>query len=790
MVDKVQWTTPAQRSQGAAPDGNLIALPAGSRIGKYQIVSVLGQGGFGITYRARDTELDRDVAIKEYLPTSFAARQSDSMVLPHSTQLADDFRWGRDRFLAEAKTLAHLEHATGIVNVYDFLQANGTAYMVMALVPGETLEARLRRDGRLPQPVIERLLYPLLDGLEQVHRAGFLHRDIKPANILIDAQGAPSLIDFGASRMALQDRTQAMTAVYTPGYAAFEQMSAAPQGPWTDIYALAGTLYHCIAGVPPPPALDRMVTDRLVPAVEAGRGSYAPGLLAAIDAGLALKADARPQSIVQWRALFAGAAASPAAMPTDPATRRMDHAPATPRRRAWLWPAIAAVVVLCLAVGGGGYVVLQDRARAERERVELHEKAWAQAKAANTAAAYQDYMNRYPTGSHAAEARQAIATLEQQNKGEEDAWAQARGINTDAGYRAYLDRYPAGRFAADARREVERIEAEAWAQATNANTDGGYQEYLRRYPAGRFVVDARSAAERISRLRTQQPFRDCDHCPQMLAVPRGSFVMGTTPGEEDRVEAPSDSRGASLPQHPVTIGRDFALGRYPVTRGEFAAFVAATGYDAGASCIIVTNGGGYADTQGRNWRNPGFPQTDQHPVVCVSWNDARAYVEWLRKTTGKDYRLPSEAEWEYAARAGTTTARYWGDFAADACRYENVSDKSFVDGLRITKDRNNYFQCSDGYVYTSPVGSFAANPWGFYDMLGNVLQAQSDCHHASYNGAPTDGRSWDDGGDCSKHVVRGGNWAEAAWFARTAARRAGPAGVRVNYAGFRVARGN
>src|SRR5688572_576001 len=163
------------------------ALQAGQMIGRFEIVAILGQGGFGITYRARDSQLGREVAIKEYLPSALAVRQGGSTVLPRSTKVADDFAWGRGRFVVEGRTLATLQRAPGIVRVFDFLEANGTAYIVMELVPGDTLEARLRQRGKLKPPEVDRILWPLLEGLEQVHSTGFLHRDIKPANILLDA---------------------------------------------------------------------------------------------------------------------------------------------------------------------------------------------------------------------------------------------------------------------------------------------------------------------------------------------------------------------------------------------------------------------------------------------------------------------------------------------------------------------------------------------------------------------------------------------------------------------------
>jgi hypothetical protein len=224
------------------------ALPVGTILGGYELISILGKGGFGITYRARDFAHNQDVAIKEYLPTALAIREGRTTVLPISTNHAEQFAWGRERFLDEARTLERLDHAPAVVRVLDFLEANGTAYMVMALVEGETLNKRLMREPRLAPEVIERLLFPLLDGLEQVHAASFLHRDIKPANIMVDPHDRPTLIDFGASRAAMAGRSTTLTAIFTPGYAAAEQFVSSKQGPWTDIYGLAATIYHAITG--------------------------------------------------------------------------------------------------------------------------------------------------------------------------------------------------------------------------------------------------------------------------------------------------------------------------------------------------------------------------------------------------------------------------------------------------------------------------------------------------------------------------------------------------------------
>jgi serine/threonine protein kinase/peptidoglycan hydrolase-like protein with peptidoglycan-binding domain len=300
-------------------------LPPGTRVRNYELISVLGQGAFGITYLARDTQLGRELAIKEYLPTSLALREGGTTVVPRSTQLAEDFVWGRERFLDEARTLVTLESVPAVVRVYDYLEANGTAYMVMALARGETLEQRLRREGSLPAPIVERLLHRLLEGLEQVHTTGFLHRDIKPANIILDAKNNPTLIDFGASRASMANRTTAMTAVFTPRYAAAEQHTSDEQGPWTDIYGLSVTLYCAVAGKPPPTAVERILNDRYQPLTELKPTGFPQEMLRGIDAGLAVRAADRPQSIADWRARFAPNQAWP-----DDATvvdRRMRRSP-------------------------------------------------------------------------------------------------------------------------------------------------------------------------------------------------------------------------------------------------------------------------------------------------------------------------------------------------------------------------------------------------------------------------------------------------------------------------------
>jgi formylglycine-generating enzyme required for sulfatase activity len=266
-------------------------------------------------------------------------------------------------------------------------------------------------------------------------------------------------------------------------------------------------------------------------------------------------------------------------------------------------------------------------------------------------------------------------------------------------------------------------------------------------------------------------FKDCADCPEMVVIPAGSFDMGSPDGEAGRL----DWEG---PVHRVNV-RAFALGRTHITRGQFAAFVRATGYDADDRC------GRPVVRSGVNWRNPGFPQEDTHPVVCVSLKDARAYAQWLSRRTGNKYRLPSEAEWEYAARAGTTTARFWGESPDQACGYANVMDTTGKSQVAdVIGDIHN---CSDGYAYTAPAGTYKPNAFGLYDMIGNAWQWTEDCWREGYAGVSTDGSAWRRG-NCGRRVLRGASWYDGPPKARSAKQAKNDPAIRYENHGFRLVR--
>jgi len=270
-------------------------------------------------------------------------------------------------------------------------------------------------------------------------------------------------------------------------------------------------------------------------------------------------------------------------------------------------------------------------------------------------------------------------------------------------------------------------------------------------------------------------FRNCRGCPVMVVIYAGQFAMGSPDSEDGRDDNEE-------PVHRVRVAA-FAIGRTEITRGQFAAFVKDTNYSTGDKCWTLEDGN-YEERSGRNWHKPGFPQDDNHPVVCVNWNDAKAYAKWLSDKTGKKYRLPTEAEWEYAARGNTSTSRYWGENPDEACAYANGADKT-AQAQIIGATSWSVHNCADGFAYTAPVRSLKPNAFGLNNMLGNVWNWTEDSYHDSYNGAPSDGTAWQ--GDDSRRVLRGGSWNNAPRNVRSAVRNKDKPDLRFSIFGFRLA---
>jgi formylglycine-generating enzyme required for sulfatase activity len=276
-------------------------------------------------------------------------------------------------------------------------------------------------------------------------------------------------------------------------------------------------------------------------------------------------------------------------------------------------------------------------------------------------------------------------------------------------------------------------------------------------------------------VKAGQAIKDCPDCPDLVAIPPGSFVMGAEKGEDGATDA-------EYPQAKITVA-PVAIGKFEVTRREFAAFIEATGYQSNRNCWGPTTGGAFDFVKGRDWQDPGFDQSDDDPVVCISADDAEAYVKWLSKLTGKRYRLPSEAEWEYAARAAMTGPYYWGDDEDAFCAHGNIADDAAAGHFRgwTTID------CDDGNVFTAPVGSYKPNAYGLFDMLGNVKEWAADCGNNDLAGIGPTAKARRSG-DCKLHVVRSSAWDSLPSIGRLSFREANKSSNAYCNYGFRVAR--
>ena len=335
---------------------------------------------------------------------------------------------------------------------------------------------------------------------------------------------------------------------------------------------------------------------------------------------------------------------------------------------------------------------------------------------------------------------------------------------------------------------------EAWKSAEKCGTAACFEAYLEDYPKGRYARMAKArlkpkpepklepAPRPVVVTPPPEPARPKMTGPALVRISGGCFQMGSPASET--------GRGDDEQQHRVCV-EDFALSQDELTVGEFKQFIAASGYKTDAEknaggkdgCFAWSGSDGKFDWRsGHSWRKPGYTQRDNYPVVCVSWNDAMAYTQWLSRETGQRYRLPTEAEWEYAARAGTTTARYWGDDPDEACQYANVADSSqSPNGLVWTVKHN----CNDGYWFAAPIGRFRSNDWRLNDMLGNVWEWTCSAYDKEYGGAEQKCTNNGTGGPLA---LRGGSWYfEPAWVRSANRDRLTPAN-RDNFLGFRLAR--
>jgi formylglycine-generating enzyme required for sulfatase activity len=305
------------------------------------------------------------------------------------------------------------------------------------------------------------------------------------------------------------------------------------------------------------------------------------------------------------------------------------------------------------------------------------------------------------------------------------------------------------------------------------------------------IPAAALAADAAAGKKPGETFKDCEDCQTMVVIPAGTFKMGSTPEERAREGVPAGFGDHEGPVRDITFAKPFAIATTETTRGQWARFVADTKRPIPTECHDYNaEDDSWAGTKGKlvNWQKPGFEQTDDHPAVCISLDDATDYAAWLSKKTGKSYRVPSEAEWEYAARGGTSTARPWGDSVTPICGKAQIMTSGTWAAINNSDSWTDELLCSSTKTWTVPVASYDPNPWGVYDMLGNVWEWVADCVAPDHSTLPADG-TVQKGGDCANRVTKGGSFHSRIWLARPATRGGGQEGKnRPLASGIRVVR--
>jgi formylglycine-generating enzyme required for sulfatase activity len=795
------------------------ALPIGAEVGGLQVTEVLGRGACAITYIAADPAIGTRFALKEFAPAEHAARDPGGRVTPSDEQSTQAFTTGLERFLAEARMLAPLEHPN-IARVLRYFEANGTAYMLMPHYHGQPLHEKIADGGRFDSDRARSLLLPLMDALAYLHKRGIVHQDVKPANIHVTDDGLPLLLDFGAAAASGDDTGR----FGSEGYAAPEQYSAEGEiGPWTDIYGLAATAYRCVSGRIPSPARERLAArdagsdDPMTPFTELAPASEFGGLADAVELGLQLDARERPRSVGHWRKSFEGLDWHRSVVV------RGGVADYIKERREWLPMALLAVfaatmvgVVLYLLFGDGpmygddageapgarqvpapvyqpppeevrrwqgaldadtveGYRRFMEDfpesvylRQAQTQLDLLDDAAWQELSAEDNIPAYEDYLELFPAGLHQAEALQRIEAIDEEEarlererlereRQDQLAWESASKERTIESMDRYITGWPAGSHIEEAQR-VRRLlqdradDEDAFQAAQQLDTTDAYQAYINAFPAGAHVARALQRLDALD-LRPGRVFRDCAACPVMAVIPGGTFWQGAD-------ETSALTLEAEKPRRLVTIPKPIAVGIHEVTMAEWDACAD----DGGCTVRPADNGWG----------------RDRRPVIMVSWNDAEEYVRWLSDTTGERYRLPSESEWEYFARAGEQ-GEWPGGSPERICDFGNIAGTE-------TGFRWQHGACGDGHALgTTPAGSFMANSFGLYDTVGNVQEWTADCMNLSYLDAPVNGSAWGRG-ICSSHMTRGGSWITGSKEIRLPARFNLKNGDRNDFTGLRVVR--
>ena len=497
---------------------DLHALQPGYQLGEYRIESLLGEGGFGLTYLAFDTHLDKQVAIKEYMPSDFAVRQNATTIVPKGASATLDYEWGLDAFINEAKTLAKFDDPN-IVRIYRFFKENGTAYMVMEYCEGGCLSERFSKTKPMSEAKVRALITPLMNGLQLVHDDEVFHRDIKPDNIMFRLNGTPVLIDFGAARQIVGMKSRSITTIVTPGYAPIEQYSKKGKiGPWTDIYSLAAVAYTCLTGSAPEDATDRIVDDEIKPLAN---GSSASGFLHAIDKALSVKSSMRPQDLSEWYAMWGDESTSgedysqlddmiEMAGADGVITPNELQALSSKAEKLGLDAVKVQTYIIAIAIKHG-WKITGGQDEQSTPPVEGGEKPVDKkpTQAAETDKSAEENKNNKPQG-------------DKPNKSGFWIVASIILLISGGGYYGYTQ-YQAAEIAKTARAEAYS----AWIDAQEVNTESYYQSYILDWPEGTYANQARKAIaqlekERVAKEALAQRERDAAEAEREA---RSSFAL-------------------------------------------------------------------------------------------------------------------------------------------------------------------------------------------------------------------------------------------------------------------------
>ena len=828
---------------------------------EYRIIKLLGEGGFGLTYLAFDTNLEKNVAIKEYMPNDHAIRDKDSKIVPRTEQSEKTYNWGLNAFLNEAKTLAKYENPN-IVRIYRYFKENGTAYIVMEYCEGGCLVDKIDKNKHMDEGELKEIVSSLVRGLQLVHNDGILHRDIKPENIMFRKNGSPVLIDFGAARQAIGVKSRKVTTIITPGFAPLEQYSSKGSiGPWSDIYSLSAVAYMCLTGKRPPDIMNRLHEDNIKKLAEKNHSSL---FLKSIDDGLNLQVNDRPKSLSEWSAKWNNykiPVSSEFALKHVTPLENEKQEPSIDKNRP---PIVASKVttdeqltvrspisarthlnsqnptivntfdtkqgnnkqpsgflkflkwLLFIVLLSAGifyaypyYVEYKDAKITKQKNSDQLKIQTMQAQKALNQLGFKvsedglldtrttESIKQFEKNNKLIvtgkvddillnELKRVIqlnktSSIEQNNQTDKTEEPQEQTIKDKVDEKSDNDNNIQQEAATkpitkpvakpkikpstntkpktdsrlaliakqkkllikDIQKELKRLNFSSLSLTGNLDlqTKSSIKKYqkIRKLdqnglPSKTLLFKLKSEKQWPAAIKRTN-FKDCSLCPDMIFIPSGSFLMGSNTGKENE-----------KPIHKVYVDA-FFISQTEVTFTQWDAC-----FDDGFCTHRPDD-----ETLGR----------DDLAVMNINFYDIQQFFKWLKFKTGKLYRLPSEAEWEYAARAGTKTDYPWGNTIG----INNVSCKDCEENFDINKHQ---------------VKSYKPNSFSLYDMHGNVWEWTQDCWHSDYLGAPNTSVAWEPIG-CENFVLRGGSSGNPARDLRSSARGVLSATKRLNTVGFRVA---